>query len=55
MKALAGHIHEKMLERYSHIRMAAKRRTALSRILRFTGFSFRIAGVRSIPNPKRQS
>lgn len=25
MKALAGHVHEKMLERYSHIRMAAKR------------------------------
>ena len=26
MKALAGHVHEKMLERYSHIRMAAKRK-----------------------------
>jgi integrase len=25
MKALAGHVHEKMIERYSHIRMAAKR------------------------------
>ena len=25
MKALAGHVHEKMLERYRHIRMAAKR------------------------------
>src|SRR5215475_4587897 len=25
MKALAGHVHDKMLERYSHIRMAAKR------------------------------
>lgn len=25
MKVLAGHVHEKMLERYSHIRMAAKR------------------------------
>jgi integrase len=25
MKALAGHVHERMLERYSHIRMAAKR------------------------------
>jgi len=25
MKAIAGHVHEKMLERYSHIRMAAKR------------------------------
>lgn len=25
MKALAGQIHEKMLERYSRIRMAAKR------------------------------
>jgi len=25
MKALAGHVHEKMLERYSHIRMKAKR------------------------------
>jgi hypothetical protein len=25
MKALAGHVHEKMLERYSHIRMEAKR------------------------------
>lgn len=25
MKAIAGHVHQKMLERYSHIRMAAKR------------------------------
>lgn len=25
MKALVGHVHGKMLERYSHIRMAAKR------------------------------
>lgn len=25
MKAIAGHVHEKMLERYSHVRMAAKR------------------------------
>jgi hypothetical protein len=25
MKAIAGHVHERMLERYSHIRMDAKR------------------------------
>lgn len=25
MKAIAGHVHEKMLERYSHIRIRAKR------------------------------
>ena len=49
MKALAGHVHEKMVERYSHIRMRAKREAVEALALP------KVANLKRVPKVSQKS